>query len=302
MTNSIEIDKKNIRITNPEKLLWPELGIRKIDYLTILKDFSPYIIKHAKNRLLTTIRFPDGINEKSFYQKNAPSYTPNWIKRIRWKNVNYIILNDYATLAWLCNQAVIEFHLSFNSYMNENYPNYLVFDLDPSSDQKFEAVIEVALLINETLKSLEIKSWVKTSGATGLQIYIPIGEKYNYNISRKINNFFAIYFSEKYPNKITIERMKSKRGNKIYFDYLQMWHGKTITATYSPRATKEATISTPIEWEELKKGLLPQDFNLLNINSRLKEKGDLFSPLVSISSIQNMDEIIKFVRKAKFLN
>lgn len=295
MTSTIVANVKNVNITNPDKLLWPELGISKLDYINILNDLAPYIIPHAKDRLLTTIRYPDGVSGKSFYQKNIPAYAPEWIKKVKWKNVNYIVLNDYHTLMWLGNQAAIEFHTSFNNYLIEMYPSALVFDLDPSKGQIFSEVIEVALLIYETLKSLDIQSWVKTSGATGLQLYIPTGGKYNYNLARNINKFFAVYFAEKFPKKITIERSVNNRGNKLYFDYLQMWHGKTITTVYSPRATKNATISVPVEWEELKNGLLPENFNLLNIKERLKNKGDLFSPLLDKSYAQSLDSIIKFI-------
>ena len=295
MSDIINIEGHEVRITNPEKILWQDLGIRKIDYITYLIKISPYLLPHTKNRLLTTIRYPDGIEGKSFYQKNIPVYAPKWIKKVRWKNVNYILLNDKATLIWSGNQAALEFHTAFNLYMNEMYPTSLVFDLDPAKGQDFEQVAEIALLINDTLSSLNITSYLKTSGATGIQIYIPVGVRYDYDTARKINHFFGLYFSQKYPDKITIERMINKRGTKLYFDYLQMWHGKTITAVYSPRANKSANISMPLEWDELKKGIKPEDFTLLNAEKRLEEKGDLFAPLLDQQYQQNLDEILKFM-------
>lgn len=293
----IKVGQYSVRITNPAKVLWPELGIRKIDYISLLIKIAPYFLSHTKDRLLTTIRYPDGIQGKSFYQKNIPDYAPEWIETSQWKNTRYILLNQKACLIWLGNQAALEFHTAFNRIQDENYPSSLVFDLDPSKGQTFEQVVEVALLIYETLSSLNIKSWVKTSGATGLQIYIPIGEKYDYDTARKINQFFGEYFSQKYPEKITIERLVNKRGKKLYFDYLQMWTGKTITSVYSPRATREGTVSTPVEWDELKKGVRPQDFHLFNISRRLEEKGDLFAPLLHPQSIQNLDAIVQFAEK-----
>lgn len=295
MNDTISIDGQDVRITNPEKLLWPELGIRKIDYIIKLMELSPYILPHAADRLLTTIRYPDGFKGKSFYQKNIPDYAPDWVKRIEWNDVNYIVLDSRPTLAWLGNQAVLEFHTAFNLYQHEQYPTSLVFDLDPSKGQSFEEVVEVALIINETLESLKIKSWAKTSGATGIQIYIPIGKKYNYDTARKINHFFGQYFNQKYPNLITVERIVNKRGQKLYFDYLQMWQGKTITMVYSPRATENATISTPIEWDELKMGIKPEDFTLLNIKERLEVKGDLFSEVISEEAIQDLDPILQLI-------
>lgn len=297
--NSITIDGYPVRITNPEKMLWPNLEIRKIDYITKLLELAPYILPHARDRLLTTIRFPDGIGGKSFYQKNIPVYAPNWVDRYEWRGVQYILLNNQATLAWLANQAVLEFHTAFNLYQTEDYPTALVFDLDPSEGQIFDEVVDIALKVHETLHSLQIKSWVKTSGATGLQIYIPIEKKYTYETARKLNEFFAQYFSQKFPDIVTIERIVNKRGKKLYFDYLQMWHGKTITMVYSPRATIEATISMPVEWKELEKGITPKQFHLLNVIDRLKKKGDLFSPLLSESAKQNLDPIIQFLSKGK---
>ncbi len=286
------IDKNPVRITNPEKLLWPNLGIRKIDYISRLLKISDYILPHSRHRLLTTIRYPDGVAGKSFYQKNIPKYAPAWLETSQWKDTNYIVLNSKAALAWLANQAVLEFHTSFNPIENNLYPSSLVFDLDPSKGQTFDEVVEVAFIIHDTLEALQIKSWCKTSGATGLQIYIPIGKQYDYDTARRLNHFFGLYFSQKYPQLVTIERMVDKRGRKLYFDYLQMWQGKTITMVYSPRATPEASISTPIEWDELNKGMKPADFNLLNIKERLDQKGDLFSALLDKSNNQSLDHIL----------
>ncbi len=293
MMGTINIDGHDVKITNPEKVLWTELGIRKIDYIKKLIELAPYLIPHTENRLLTTIRYPDGVNGKSFYQKNMPDYTPAWIEREQWKEIEYINLNHLATLVWLGNQAALELHTSFHLIQKEKNPTSLVFDLDPSSGQTFSDVIEVALLIYDTLKSLEIKSYIKTSGATGLQIYIPVGGRYNYGTARKINTFFATYFQQKYPKYITIERIVSKRAQKLYFDYLQMWHGKTIISAYSPRATEKATISMPIAWDELQTGIKPDDFTLLNAIERLKEKGDLFEPLNNNGYNPHLDALIK---------
>lgn len=293
----INIDGNNVRITNPEKYLWPELKIRKIDYITKLVELADYIIPYTSNRLLTTIRYPDGIDGKSFYQKRIPKYAPEWIDRIQWKGNNYINLNKLSTLAWLGNQAALEIHTSFDYYKKEDYPTSLVFDLDPSKGQSFDDVVEVALIVHETLEELEIKSWVKTSGATGLQIYIPTGNKYTYETGRKINEFFGKYFSERYPRIITIERIIEKRGAKLYFDYLQMWRGKSITAPYSPRATRLATVSAPVTWEELKKGIKPQDFSLLNIKERLDKTGDLFKDILLVENFQNLDHILNYIKK-----
>jgi bifunctional non-homologous end joining protein LigD len=291
----INVDNYTVKITNSEKLLWPNLNIKKIDYIKFITLLSQYIIPYTKDRLLTTIRYPDGVNGKFFYQKQIPNYAPEWIDTLKYKNNTYINLNKRATLIWLANQAALEFHVSFNKYTEELYPTSLVFDLDPSTGQTFNDVVEVAIRIHETLINLNINSYVKTSGATGLQIYIPIGNKYDYNTARNISLFFAKYFCEKHPNLITIERLKNKRATKLYFDYLQMWHGKTIISPYSPRATEPASISMPLKWEELNNNIKPSDFTLVNCLERLNQYGDLFEPTLVKNNSQNLDFLLQYV-------
>ncbi|UWG96123.1 non-homologous end-joining DNA ligase [Dehalobacter sp. DCM] len=290
---NLDVDGKKVPITNPEKLLWPNLGIRKIDYLRILLELGPYLLPYTQDRLLTAIRYPNGYQGKSFFQKNIPAHSPSWIPTHLWHDNQYIIIRDNAVLAWLGNQAALEFHIPFNSYTQADFPSSLVFDLDPSEGQTFDDVTEVALIIFNDLNTLNINSFVKTSGASGLQLYIPVGGKYDYNTARKINEFFAHYFGQKYPEKITIERSVGKRGRKLYFDYLQMWQGKTIICPYSPRATEYASVAAPLEWNELKKGIHPKDITLLNIGTRLKSKGDLFAPLLNGGKNTDLDFILK---------
>lgn len=292
------IEDKKIKFSNLDKLLWPEAGIRKVDYLARMIELAPYLLAHARDRLLTSIRYPDGIHGESFFQKNAPEYMPEWIHTYSWNEVSYIILDSLPALAWLVNLAALEFHTSFNTWRREDYPVSVVFDLDPSKGQKFEDVVEVALLIKETLDSLAVKSYIKTSGATGLQIYIPVGGRYNYNTARRINEFFGSYFSQKYPQKITIERVVEKRGTKLYFDYLQMWQGKSITSVYSPRATPTANVSMPVEWDELKSGIKPEFFTLNNALVRIKKKGNLFAPLLDKTRQESLDGILSYAGKA----
>lgn len=297
MTKTVEtltIEGKKIRLSNPEKLLWPEAGIRKIDYLARMIELSPYLLPHAENRLLTTIRYPHGIPGESFFSKNLPDYAPDWISRYQWNGIEYALLDSLPTMAWLINLASLEFHTSFNTYNKEDYPTSIVFDLDPSQGQTFQDVVEVALLVKETLDKLAITSYIKTSGATGMQLYIPVGGQYNYDTARKINEFFGHYFAQRYPQKITIERLVEKRGTKLYFDYLQMWQGKTITMVYSPRATKSASLSMPVSWDEVNKGIKPEDFTLNNAFQRLKKTGDLFAPLLETQSPEkSLEEVVR---------
>lgn len=272
----VQINGRLIRITHPDKILWPDIPLTKWDYVLHLVDLAPYLLRHAQHRLLTTIRYPDGIDGKSFYQKNIPSYAPDWIDRLRWKNTEYILLNRPETLIWLANQACLEFHVSF-SFRDEDTVRSLVFDLDPNGCD-FSHVAEAALIIRQELAALGLGCYVKTSGATGLQLFVPI-QPCAYDDARQVNRFFAAYFSTKYPRLFTIQRQVRKRGRRIYFDYLQMWRGKSLICAYSPRARPGAPVSMPLKWSELESGVRPEQFHLKNVSDRLKKEGDLFQPL-----------------------
>ena len=288
----VEIENKIIDLKNPDKLLWPEANITKRDFIETMTVLAPFMIKYTKNRLLTSIRYPHGVGEKSFFQKEKPQNTPDWVKTVEFNDKNYIVLNSAATLIWLCTQAALELHTSFNVYDEPDHPSYLVFDLDPDDDQRFEDVVEIALSVHETLESLNITSFVKTSGATGLQIFIPTAARYDYNTARRLNEFFAQYFTQKLSSKVTIERLKKNREGKMYFDWQQMWYGKTMIAPYSARAVKSAAVSTPLEWGELK-AARPEMYTLKNIATRLEQKGDLLEPSLHCNNKKQLDEILK---------
>jgi len=268
--------KERLQVTNPDKLLFPEAGITKLEYVMKLYELSDYILKYTRNRNLTTIHYPDGIGEKSYYQKNMPSHAPDFVSHKPVGDTDFIIMDSVETLLWLGNMAALEFHIPFNSIDRPDYPDALVFDLDPSEGQTFSQVTDAAMIIFNTLKELGIRSFCKTSGATGLQIAIPTGGEIDYSTARKINEFFGKYFTQKYPDIFTTERKITERGKRIYFDYLQMWKGKTIICPYSPRATRYANVSAPVLWEEVEKGIVPEDFTLRNITRRLQEIGDLY--------------------------
>lgn len=290
---ALEVEDRIIDVSNPDKLLWPEAGITKELYISSMLELAPYILTYASGRQLTTIRYPDGIHGQSFFQKDCPEYAPEWVKTALSGDIRYIVLDSLPTLIWLVTQAALEFHVTFNTINREDFPTYLVFDLDPSKGQTFEDVAEVGLIMHETLEALSIKSFVKTSGATGLQIYIPVNARYDYDTARQINEFFGRYFSQKYPKMITIERIVKNRGKKLYFDYLQMWRSKTIATAYAPRANENASISMPIDWSQLK-DIKPGDFTLLNSAKLLAETGDRFKGLFELE--QNLNSILEKIK------
>lgn len=270
---TIIVDGQEIVITNPEKLLWPECGITKRIYLQKLAALSPYLLRYCRDRLLTVIRYPHGVSGMSFYQKNAPDPLPDFVQTANHENINYIVLQGLPELIWLGNLAALEFHPSLH-YVGSELPCEWMIDLDPSREVE-PRIMEATAIVGTVLKSLGLSSVPKTSGATGVQIIVPIEGNVTFDDLRKIGHFVGRYVTEKYPNLFTLERLKKHRGDKIYFDYLQHYSGKTLAAPYTPRARTLATVSTPLLWEEVEMDISPTDFHLLNIEERLRSKGDL---------------------------
>ncbi len=292
--------KRLLQLSNPDKILFPDAGITKLEYVKRLHDLSDYLLKYTKNRYLTSIHYPDGVGGKFYYQKNIPSHAPDFIHRRVQDNIGNIVMDSVETLLWMGNMAALEFHIPFNAADSPDYPDALVFDLDPSEGQTFGQVIEAALIIHDTRSGLGIKSYCKTSGATGIQIAIPAGRRLDYEKAREVNTFFGKYFAEKFPKVFTIERKVNSRDKKLYFDYLQMWKGKTIIAPYSPRATGKANVSAPREWEELKKkDISPESFTIKNILPRLKEKGDLYEPVHKDGFDPGLENVLLLLRSGR---
>ncbi|WNS41239.1 non-homologous end-joining DNA ligase [Paenibacillus sp. MMS20-IR301] len=272
---TITIDGQQIVITNPDKPLWPEMGITKQIYLEKLTALSPYLLRYCRDRLLTVIRYPHGVPGMSFYQKNAPEPLPPYVHTINHDNINYITLKGLPELLWLGNLAALEFHPSLH-YAGSSLPCEWMIDLDPSLEVE-PRIMEATAVVGAVLRSLGLDSIPKTSGATGVQIIVPVEPGITFGELRQIGHFVGRYVTEKRPDLFTLERLKKHRGNKIYFDYLQHYGGKTLAAPYTPRARPLATVSTPLLWEEVERNVTPADYHLLNIEERLSGMGDLIA-------------------------
>lgn len=295
--SEIKIGGQEVAITSPDKLLWPNKGIHKLDYLQYLQNISEYMLPFLKERELTVIRYPHGMEGESFFQKNCPDYAPEFIRTHQREDIDYIVCSDLATLIWLGNQLAFEFHVAFNT-IHSDKPTDIVFDLDPPSRDEFHLAVEAALMIKEILTKLKLTSFVKTSGNKGLQVYIPLPEDtYRYEDTRRFTKFLAEYLIEEEPNWFTIERLKKNRGSKLYVDYLQHAEGKTIIAPYSVRGNKEALVATPLEWEDVTRGLRPEQFPLEEIVNRVKQKGCPFAGMPEAKQNQSFDPVLSWLSK-----
>lgn len=291
--STITVQGSDVSISNPDKVLFPETGMTKAGYINALVSLAPYLLPHTTGQPLTAIRYPHGVRDNEFfYQKRPPKGTPDWVSiTTDDSGEEFINLDSLKTLMWLGNSAALEFHVPFSN--PDGTLTSLVFDLDPSEGQTFEEVAACALSVHETMTELGVTCYAKTSGASGLQIYIPT-RRMSFEEGRKINTFFGKYFEAKHPDTVTIERLVKNRGRKLYFDYLQMGHGKSIISVYSPRAVPCGAVSMPVTWEELEKGAKPCDFTLGNAAERLASRGDLFAPMVKEGKpVPALEEILK---------
>lgn len=291
----VMVNNRKLKLTNLDKILWPEKEITKGEFLSYVSRMAPFMLKYLKDRPMVFTRYPDGIYGKSFYQKNCPSYAPEWIKTIGIKSekriIKYVLINDVETLLWTANQASIEMHPWHSRIQALDYPDYVVFDLDPMENTNFEDAVQLALQLKKALNMEGIRGYAKTSGATGLQVYVPLEKKYTYEEVREFARIFSQAVAEANCEIATVERMVDKRQGKLYMDYLQNIKGKTIIAPYSLRARQGATVSAPVTWEELERGINPEDFNIKTMAARMQTMGDVFEKV--LTDKQNIDHVLK---------
>ena len=281
-SNTLNIGGKDVKFTNLDKIYWPDSGLRKYDLIDYYIKVSDYILPYLKDRPQNLHRHPNGIDKEGFYQKDNEGLLENWVKttRIHSKSANrdieYLLCQDEATLLYMANLGCIEIN-PWNSRINNlDKPDYAVIDLDPSDKNTFDEVIEVALAAREILSEAEINAYLKTSGSSGLHIYLPLNGDYTYDEGRDFTKLLCYFIEEKTKGLTSMERAVKKRQGKIYLDYLQNRRGQTLASAYCVRPKKAAPVSAPLEWKELKKGLKITDFNIQNMPERLEEKDDFF--------------------------
>lgn len=292
----LTVDGVDVALTNLNKILWEKKSITKYDYIKFLTVAAPHMISFLKKRLLTVIRFPNGVNKESFYQKNCPEYAPDYIQTKQMDGIDYIVCSTLATLIWLGNQGAIEFHIPFQTIEQKN-PSEIVFDLDPPSQNEFSLAIEAALILKEIFDNLNLISYIKTSGNKGLQIYLPLNDQYSYSETRIFTSFIANYLVTKYPKSFTTERLKVKRNNRLYIDFLQHGEGKTIIAPFSLRGNDEALMATPLEWSEVNDQLHPRNFPLEEGITRINNGILPFESFFEAKKKQPFTKVLKMIEK-----
>lgn len=290
--------ENEVKYTNLHKLYWKKEKITKGDLVAYYLSVSDYILPHLRDRAQSLHRFPDGIDGLSFYHKDAGKDAPSWVQTVRIfsesnnKEIEYIVCNNKETLGYLINLGCIELNPWNNRVQLSDNPDYLIIDLDPSDKNTFRQVVEAAKATKEVLDALQVTAYCKTSGSTGIHIFVPMGAQYEYDQVRDFGLIVAQLVNQRLPEITTLERALSKRGPRIYLDYLQNRTGQTVASVYSVRPKPGATVSMPLEWNELTSDLSVKDFTIKNALSRLTKKGDIFKPV-----LQNGIDLEKTINK-----
>lgn len=278
----VQIDRHQLTITNVNKIYFPKDKITKGDVIAYYDMMAPVILPYLKDRPLSLKRNPNGINDKGFYHKDAGEGAPKYVKVFpdfspsSNKTVDYIVCNNKATLIYLANLGCIEMNPWNSTTRSPDKPTYMIIDIDPSPKNTFDQVVTVAQAVQEVLNNAGAIAYPKTSGATGIHVYMPLNNKYDYELVREFGRVIATMVNEMLPGMTSIERSLKKRGNKIYVDFLQNSKGQTLASAYSLRPRDGATVSAPLLWKEVKAGLHPSQFTIHNIQKRVKKLGDLF--------------------------
>jgi bifunctional non-homologous end joining protein LigD len=296
--------KATLHLTNQNKVYFPDDGLTKGDIVAYYNEVSKLILPYLKNRPQSMNRFPNGINAPGFYQKDVDvDKIPSWLKTASIHSesndadIDYLICNDKATLLYMANLGCIEINPWNSTIRNIESPDWIVIDIDPAKEKQFEEVVKTALTVKEVMDELETDCYCKTSGATGLHVYIPLGGKYSYDTVKILAELIAQEVHERLPETTTLERSIKKREQKIYIDYLQNRKGQTLAAPYSVRPKPGATVSTPLEWKEVNPSLSPSQFTIKNTMERLDKKGDLWKPVLSKQA--NIKKILKKLEDKK---
>jgi bifunctional non-homologous end joining protein LigD len=281
--------KRTLRLSNLDKVFFPESGLTKGDLLAYYRDVAPVLVPHLKGRPFTMKRYPDGRDGKFFFQKDAPKHMPEWIESRAFRStsresrqkrmIRYPLVNDELALLWMVNMGCIDMNVWYSRVDRPERPDFVLFDLDPSPDVGFPEVVQVALLVKEVLDALGLEGCPKTSGADGMHVLVPIQRRYTYADTREFAEIVARTLERTHRGLVTTEWSKQKRRG-VLIDANQNGEGKTIASVYSVRPHEGAPVSTPLRWDEVDGSLDPRDFTMDVVLGRVERHGDLFEPVL----------------------
>jgi bifunctional non-homologous end joining protein LigD len=277
---------RTIRLTNLEKVFWPESGITKGDLLQYYAGIAPALLPHLRDRAMVMKRYPHGIDGDFFFMKRAPESRPEWIETCAVTHgsgniIHFPIIQDAAALLWVINLGCIDLNPWYSRCDDVERPDFLHFDLDPVPDAPWESVVETALLVNDALRQLGMPSYAKTTGSKGIHLYVPIVrgplQKQVWTFAKELARTLADHA----PHLVTAEYRVAKRpAGRVLVDYNQNAWGRTLASVYSVRPRSGATVSAPVTWQELEGGARLEDFDIFNVPARVAEHGDLWHDLL----------------------
>jgi bifunctional non-homologous end joining protein LigD len=280
-------EAKIVKLSSPDRVLFPEDGITKGDLFEYYQRVGPTIVPHLRDRPFTMKRYREGIGALGFFQKQAPKGIPDWIPTRQFRTwpreggsrlVDFPLVNSTEALLWMVQMHCIDMNAWYSRVDKPDRPDFVLFDLDPPDDG-FELAIEVAQLIRELLEELDLPGYVKTSGADGIHVVAPITRRSTFEQTYDFAEQASRLLEQRHPGKVTTEWLKKKREG-VLVDHRQNGHGKTIASVYSVRPKPGAPVSTPLRWEELRPGIRPRDFGMVEALRRVEEHGDLFVPVL----------------------
>ncbi|WP_425057835.1 Multifunctional non-homologous end joining protein LigD [Sporomusa carbonis] len=293
MKSTIDVAGRKLKIGNLDKIFYPATGFTKGQMLDYYIRIAPVLLPHLANRPLTMKRYPNGVDGKFFYQKDCPAHRPDWIKTIPvWsgsnsRNINFCNAADLPTLVWAANLAALELHTSLSLAPAVTKPTLLVFDLDPGAPATIVDCAEVGLWLKDYFDRHKIRSFPKTSGSKGLQVYVPLNTPASYDLTKNFARALAIRLQEKHPDRVVANMKKALRAGKVFIDWSQNDEHKTTVCVYSLRAKDHPTVSTPVTWEEVA-AVLKQNkpdsltFEANQVLDRAAKLGDLFAPVLTL--------------------
>jgi len=285
-TAQIEAGGRSVRLTNLRKPFWPEAGVTKGDLLRYYATIAPFLVPHVRDRAMVMKRYPNGAGGDFFFMKRAPSPRPEWIAICSIEHdsgnvIDFPVIQDLASLLWVINLGCIDLNQWYGRCDDVDRPDYLHFDLDPVPGASFAAVREAALLLHEALDALDMPAYAKTTGSRGIHVYVPIVRGPTQDQVWGFTKQIAQTLAAERPQVLTAEYRKAKRPTgRVLVDYNQNAWGRTLASIYSVRPRERPYVSMPVAWEEIRRGVEIEDFDIANAPARVRRRGDLWAPLL----------------------